>query len=229
MKLSRFHLLGHCLGAYLTVLYTRKFSEHVSHLILVDPWGVPEKPDEDPRLKDATFTRKMIFSAASFISSPFSFLRVAGPIGPLLVDWARPDLAVKFQHLLSDKAVSTAYIYHCNAQDPSGDMAFSCLQIPVGWARDPVARHLPNLPEDIPVSIIFGKKTWMDVSTTLLIAKKMKPFVEIVLIPDAGHHVYIDNLPLFNQAIILCGNQKLCDMENVPDVNFTSKGKGVFQ
>jgi pimeloyl-ACP methyl ester carboxylesterase len=37
-------LLGHSFGGYLSAAYALKYPENVQHLILADPWGLPEKP-----------------------------------------------------------------------------------------------------------------------------------------------------------------------------------------
>jgi len=184
LNLTQFCLFGHSLGAYLSCIYAFHYPEHVSHLMLVDPWGVPQKPIEDPLMKNATLARRMIFSASSIISSPFSLLKAAGPVGPKLIQWARPDLVQKFQHLVRDKSVCSSYFYHCNAQDASGDIAFSNLKIPFSWAVDPLEFYLPKLPRDLRVSMIYGKNTWMDINAAILIAPAMRCFVEMVLIPD---------------------------------------------
>jgi len=43
MGLTKFTLLGHSLGAFLSACYTINNPLHVSKLILADPWGVPKK------------------------------------------------------------------------------------------------------------------------------------------------------------------------------------------
>ncbi len=46
MGLEKFILMGHSLGGYLSACYALKYPQHVSHLILVCPAGVPEAPPE---------------------------------------------------------------------------------------------------------------------------------------------------------------------------------------
>jgi cardiolipin-specific phospholipase len=45
MGLRKMTLVGHSLGAYLTVAYTLRYPERVSRLVLLSPAGVPEDPD----------------------------------------------------------------------------------------------------------------------------------------------------------------------------------------
>jgi len=45
MGLNKMTLVGHSLGAYLTVAYTLRYPERVSRLVLLSPAGVPEDPN----------------------------------------------------------------------------------------------------------------------------------------------------------------------------------------
>ena len=78
--LERFILLGHSMGGYIASSYALHYPERVSLLILVDPWGLPEKEisaihhyELDPWVKFIN----------SFLNG-FNFLalmRAAGPFG----------------------------------------------------------------------------------------------------------------------------------------------------
>ena len=46
MKVDKFILAGHSFGAYLAVAYAMQHPERCQQLLLVDPWGLPERdPD----------------------------------------------------------------------------------------------------------------------------------------------------------------------------------------
>jgi abhydrolase domain-containing protein 4 len=46
MGLEKVVLLGHSFGGYLSSAYAIKFPDRVEHLILADPWGFPERPED---------------------------------------------------------------------------------------------------------------------------------------------------------------------------------------
>ena len=81
LNLNDFILLGHSLGAFIAASYCLRYSQHVKHLILVDPWGLPERPSE----KDAhQFAAPFWIRTAAAVLQPFNplaGLRVAGPWG----------------------------------------------------------------------------------------------------------------------------------------------------
>lgn len=77
MKLNKFILLGHSMGGFLAASYSMMFPERVKHLILADPWGFTERPED---FKDLPFLIRTI----SYVMKPFNPLtgiRVAGPFG----------------------------------------------------------------------------------------------------------------------------------------------------
>ena len=87
--LKKFILLGHSLGAFLSCAYSMQHPSRVRHLVLNDPWGFPEKPDEEgrPSPPERFRSKKIPFffvtAAASFMTrfNPLSPLRIAGPFG----------------------------------------------------------------------------------------------------------------------------------------------------
>lgn len=84
MKLNKFILLGHSMGGFLAASYSMSYPNRVKHLILADPWGFPERPED---FKDVPFLIRTI----SYVMKPFNPLagiRVAGPFGKyILLFW----------------------------------------------------------------------------------------------------------------------------------------------
>lgn len=79
MKLNSFILLGHSMGGFLAASYSISYPDKVRHLILADPWGFPERPNE---YKEVPFWIKTI----TYVMKPFNPLagiRAAGPFGKL--------------------------------------------------------------------------------------------------------------------------------------------------
>jgi abhydrolase domain-containing protein 5 len=58
-------LMGHSLGGYLSACYALKYPEHLQHLILVCPAGIPEAPEQwQSRWQSgASFSRRTLFKA----------------------------------------------------------------------------------------------------------------------------------------------------------------------
>ena len=118
LNLTQFILLGHSLGAFLSASYALKYPQHVRHLIMIDPWGMPERPlDKDQQKTPIPF---WIRTAAAVLQpfNPLAGLRAAGPWGPRLVGRLRPDLQRKFSTMIDKENAIFDYIYHCNAQSP---------------------------------------------------------------------------------------------------------------
>ena len=80
MKLEKFVLLGHSLGGYLSAAYALTYPQHVKHLVLVDPWGFPERPnDASEQQKLPRWIRLLARAMQPF--NPLAGLRAAGPLG----------------------------------------------------------------------------------------------------------------------------------------------------
>ena len=88
--LERFILLGHSLGGFLSLSYAMSHPHRVRHLILDDPWGLPDRsndppsPTLPPSSSHHSGTMPMWARVGSVFMSKFNPLtpvRAAGPLG----------------------------------------------------------------------------------------------------------------------------------------------------
>ncbi|KAJ1137478.1 hypothetical protein NDU88_003876 [Pleurodeles waltl] len=200
MGIKSMILLGHSMGGFLATAYTIKYPDRVKHLILVDPWGFPVLPTDPNEIRSPPRWVKAV-AAVLARSNPLAVLRVAGPWGPGLVQKFRPDFKRKFAELFEDDTISE-YIYHCNAQTPSGETAFKTMMERFGWAKRPMMNRINQIPKHLPIAFVYGAETWID-QTTGDKVKQQRPEsnVNIVAIEGASHHVYADQPQAFNEVV----------------------------
>ncbi|TMS18500.1 1-acylglycerol-3-phosphate O-acyltransferase ABHD5 [Larimichthys crocea] len=223
-------LLGHNLGGYLSAAYTLKYPHRVKHLMLVEPWGFPARPENPNHNSIPVWIRAMGAVMSPF--NPLAALRLAGPLGPMLVQMIRSDFKQKYASVFDDNTVSD-YIYHLNAQTPSGETAFKNMTIPYGWAKRPMLERIGQVQPDIPISFIYGSRSSID-SDSGQAFKKTRPDVEIRVIRGAGHYVFADQPDDFNQAVlqILAWTEKENEDEEakqreLPHLDATQEGTGL--
>ncbi|XP_054462183.1 1-acylglycerol-3-phosphate O-acyltransferase ABHD5-like [Anoplopoma fimbria] len=191
-------LLGHNLGGYLSAAYTFKYPHRVKHLLLVEPWGFPARPENPNDNSFPVWIRAMGAAMSPF--NPLAGLRLAGPLGPMLIQTIRSDFKQKYSSVFDDNTVSD-YIYHLNAQTPSGETAFRNMTIPYGWAKRPMEERIHQIQADIPVSFIYGSRSSFD-SDSGYAFRKTRPDVYIMVIRGAGHYVFADQPDEFNQTVL---------------------------
>uniref|UniRef100_A0A4X2M743 1-acylglycerol-3-phosphate O-acyltransferase ABHD5 n=2 Tax=Vombatus ursinus TaxID=29139 RepID=A0A4X2M743_VOMUR len=198
-------LLGHNLGGFLAAAYSLKYPSRVKHLILVEPWGFPERPDNADQDRPIPVWIKAL-GAVLTPFNPLAGLRIAGPFGLSLVRRLRPDFKRKYASMFEDDTV-TEYIYHCNVQTPSGETAFRNMTIPYGWAKRPMLLRIGKMDPDIPISVIYGARSCIDGNSGNTI-QSLRPhsYVKTIAILGAGHYVYADQPEEFNQKV-----KEICD------------------
>jgi cardiolipin-specific phospholipase len=117
--------------------------------------------------------------------SPFSFVRLTGPLGPRFVSgWT----ARRFNHLPSDEAsILHDYSFSIFKQKGSGEYALSYILAPGAYARRPAIDRIQDIgrqvirEEDgkkikengIPIVFMYGDKDWMDVNGGLKAEEKL--------------------------------------------------------
>merc|ERR1711991_9924 len=207
---EKVYLAGHSFGGFLSGHYALRHPEDVSHLILMDPWGVAEKPPM------AEGGESFKYRTAKYLSeriSPFSLMRAlpTESMAKNLITRARSDLMAKFEPLFGSDAGSVVsdYIYQMNAQLPAaGEDAFRALSEPIAWARIPLGPELGKLDHDIDFTCMYGDRTWMESATAHRILterrKLSKKRSAYHLISNASHHIYVDNHVDFNERVIGC-------------------------
>lgn len=217
LGLEKMVLLGHSLGGYLATSYAIQYPSRVSHLILVDPWGFPERPkvqaeqDQGAEVTKKPGPPRWVKAIASVVSlfNPLAVIRAAGPWGPGLVSKFRGDFRRKFEDLFDDDTM-TQYIYHCNAQTPSGEVGFRAMAESLGWAKRPMLHRVHMLPPTMPVTMLYGACSWVDSSSgDQVVHIRNHANTRVLLVNDASHHVYADQPEQFNRVV-----ENICNSVN---------------
>ncbi|KAF9922450.1 hypothetical protein FBU30_007421 [Linnemannia zychae] len=226
-QIEKMVLVGHSLGGYLSTAYALKYPERVEKLILVSPVGIPENPEaqksplpeppkEDistgssqstspassqtapPRPPPSSWVRKLAIGAWERNITPQSIMRFTGPFGPSLV---AAYTSRRFAHLEEDEQKDlNNYIYHISSKSGSGEYALSTILAPGAYARWPLMDRLKDL--TMPVAFLYGESDWMDYRAAEKARKSMVVPTVLMRIPNAGHHLYLDNPPAFDKAVL---------------------------
>uniref|UniRef100_T1J514 1-acylglycerol-3-phosphate O-acyltransferase ABHD5 n=1 Tax=Strigamia maritima TaxID=126957 RepID=T1J514_STRMM len=225
LKLDKFIILGHSMGGFLASAYSLRYPDRVKQLILADPWGFPESPKNSQQPRQLPLWVKAVVTLLQPFN-PLAAVRVAGPWGPRLIEKLRPDLKKKFAVVTDDDSDTISnYIYHCNAQKPSGETAFKVMTESFGWAKRPMINRIGNLRADVPLSIIYGSRSWIDRNPGFII-KQERPDeanVSVHIISGAGHHVYADQSDVFNTLVSSVCN----DVDGIVKIDRTQLMEGV--
>jgi len=217
MHLDKMNLMGHSFGGYLTASYSLQHPSRLQNAILVDPWGMPVRPDNYESKRRFPFWAKAIFSVAQNFN-PLAGFRVSGPLGPGLVQRLRPDIIRKYKDLIEEENLNVIgdYLYHCNAHHPSGEAAFHSLMTGLAWAKRPMLPRLKERDQQVPLTVLFGSNSWI---TTIaqdsfkdseveqldglagLFEEHGVENVSVHVVEEAGHHVYADQPQAFHHIL----------------------------
>lgn len=206
--LEKFVLLGHSLGGYIVSAYSLQFPDRIKHLVLSDPWGFPILPygiaDRHPGIvQDAEKLPRWFHFGNYFINTCNLLfpLRLSGPLGPWLARLYRLDSNKKTSELWKDDAMFD-YIYHCNAQTPTGENAFRNLNYFLGWAKNPMIKRIKDLRGEVGITVMYGSGSFFDHRTAYEI-KYTRPDseVNIYIVRQAGHDIHVDNATEFNRIM----------------------------
>ncbi|RLN87650.1 hypothetical protein BBJ28_00001126 [Nothophytophthora sp. Chile5] len=98
-----------------------------------------------------------------------------------------------------------AYWYHNWALEKSGEIAMHSHLLPGAFAKRPLCEMLTPETIQIPITFLYGGGSdWMSSSHGDKLAEAFagKQSVEVLLVPGAGHQVFMDNASAFNQLLL---------------------------
>ncbi|CAH0477204.1 unnamed protein product [Peronospora belbahrii] len=217
IELEQFHLCGHSMGAIFASSYALKHPEHVNHLVLASPAGVPQPPPpldpttEDGKALNRSWLRRLIFTAWKHNITPMSIARFVGPFGPKLVQKVvrRRTSFMSEESAMRDGRVDLnelgEYMYHNWALKPSGERVMNTHLAPGAHAVRPLVDKL--LPENVkmPLTFIYGEHDWMDYYNGLGIVQRFKEkghAADLHHVRNAGHQMFMENPDEFSSILI---------------------------
>ena len=219
---SGLHVAAHSLGGLIAYNYAAKYKSRSEALILISPCGVPKLPSKEVQVpwtqgKAMVNIFKLLWSSNM---TPQSILRMAGSRGPGMVSsalnrrfnarWEATEL-----ELISD------YLYHISAMPASGEYALNALLSPVMYRDAPsnsiktsvfAKRSIEDFVDAeegygrlrIPILMLFGDHDWLSFPGVEAFVQKCRGrgmTMDYKVIPQAGHHLYLDNSDAFHSAV----------------------------
>lgn len=195
-------IAAHSFGAYLATEFAIKYPHQVNSLILASPVGLPKRPTsllppQAPKLKKIIF--KLIFWLWEKGMTPQMLVRTAGPFG-----WniARNMIQPRFPtNEEKTRQAFADYFYHISAARPSAERSLSVVLMSGAYARRPLVDRFEYV--KCPVTFLYGDRDWMTKEVAIDICKKLdKKDWNVVVVENAGHHLYYDNSDVFDREVL---------------------------
>lgn len=124
----------------------------------------------------------------------------------------RHDITKKYAAAIEQKDLIPQYIYQCNSQTPrlgnfcfekwfalssrcSGESAFHSMMSGFGWAKNPMVKRIDTMKKDIPITLLYGSRSWIDHSATDIIKnKRIDSYFKLQVSASECHVLLIYNL-----------------------------------
>jgi pimeloyl-ACP methyl ester carboxylesterase len=190
-------LVGHSLGGYFCTRYSLKYPEHVQKLVLASPAGIPNENAEE---KFNNWKDKVGYKGRNLWDwnvTPQMVVRNSGPVGLKIIE---NYVDKRFPSLDSDdKKDMAGYLHAICSLEGSGEYALSRLLAAGAIAKVPLEEKLTTL--KVPVLFLYGEYDWMDALAKLQ-SGELPDGSDVVIVPNAGHQLFLDNSIFFNKCIL---------------------------
>ncbi|KAI3989117.1 hypothetical protein MKX01_033153 [Papaver californicum] len=223
-NLTDFILLGHSFGGYVAAKYALKHPEHVKHLILVGSAGFSSETDSKSEWLTrfrATWKGAVLNHLWESNFTPQKVVRGLGPWGPNLV---KTYTSNRFKITSSSDVMNqeesqllTDYVYHTLAAKASGELCLKYIFSFGAFARQPLLQRASEW--KVPTTFIYGTDDWMSYTGAQKARENMPVPSEIIRVPQAGHFVFIENVPGFHSALFYAC-RKFFSPDNYEDLPF---------
>ncbi|CAI4038803.1 hypothetical protein SMKI_06G1510 [Saccharomyces mikatae IFO 1815] len=214
-------VMAHSLGSYLMALYVQKYKERPSFkkLILCSPAGVSHR-DSNNTTSEAEKWKPPPWWYVKLWDrniSPFTLVRNSRQFGSKITSgWSYR----RFKHILNGDLKQSSrfealhrYAYSIFNKRGSGEYLLSFALKCGGEPRLPLEEQLFN---DRNLNILrssnyewlwlYGDDDWMDVNGGIRVSKflneKLRQKSNVIIVPHAGHHLYLDNSKFFNDILV---------------------------
>lgn len=173
---------------------TRKFW---NTLVMVSPGGMySERTSNAPSWFVSLWNKNV---------SPFVAVRYAGIFGSKITSgWTSRRFSLG---LLNDKEqeIMHRYSYSIFNARGSGEYFLNYLLGPGAFPRHPLSERIDDLANVTKRTLwMYGENDWMEPKGGILATEKLikrGSDSEVVIVPQAGHHIYMDNFQVFNRLI----------------------------
>merc|ERR1712154_157134 len=150
MNIDKMILGGHSLGGYASCVYAMRYPQHIEHLILISPAGVPVKPSEFEQNYTNNWKIRTMFKMAAKIYhtgvTPHDIIRWSGPKGKGMVQRMVERRLYRLDEEDPLKPILAEYLYHVVAQKRSREYALNkILQPAIIFAWKPLAERIGEL------------------------------------------------------------------------------------
>lgn len=219
-------LVGHSLGGYLSARFVMANPDCiVDKLVLASPVGFPSKPESSIKGSQLPTSFRVIDALWSSNMTPQQLIRMMGATRGRRN--TKRVLLGRIPHLKGNNAreeeefnLLANYLYHITVADPSGEFAMNSILEPAVsadiagvYAREPLERsfassEIGSVGKLKSIEILFGDHDWMRFNepsarrAVETLQRNLGIPGNVTIIPNAGHHLYLDNRQAFVQSIL---------------------------
>lgn len=193
-NLDQVLMCSHSLGAYVSLLYIKKYPNVVKNLLLASPAGIikPSTP-----LKNVPVWFEYLWNQRV---SPFSLVRNSGPFGSLLTSgWSYR----RFSKLSkTEQDLLHKYTYSIFNSKGSGEYFLNDILAVGGVPKNPLVDRAEEL-INCDTTWIYGDDDWIPKEGGLVFKNKITNYnVDLKIVKNSGHHLYLDNYNDFNKICL---------------------------